>query len=56
MHPSPQAGYLAPVAWWCRGGGGVPTTQAGARPRLGEGDACTVEEGMVDSEGVGGRV
>ena len=34
---------------------GVLTTQAGVRHRLGEGDACTVEGGMVDGE-VGGRV
>ena len=53
MQPSPQAGYVARVAWWCRG---VLTTQAGVCHRLGEGDACTVEGGMVDGEEAGGRV
>ena len=53
VQPSPQAGYVSLVAWWC---GGVLTTQAGVHHWLGEGDAPIVEEGMVDGEEVGGSV
>ena len=38
------------------GGYSLVTTQAGVRHRLGKGDACTVEGGMVGGEEVGGRV
>ena len=53
MHSPLQMGYVARVAWWCRG---FPHLRSGASLRSGEGGAHAVEEGMMDGEEVGGRV